>query len=227
MRLHIRPLSLWVAYTLTDPVALQNMLPPNLKLAPTRLLSTDAASPSAPKLLFNSYDVSSTFMKGHRLDIQTMAMDRETKTMHLVVLDCLSNVAMWDPSKGLQASNAQVRRRHTPESFGQVKITQRNRQPPCFLVHNTTSSSSSPIVPDFRFVVEANRECYFGDARPGYKMRFDEAQVMHPVRKLALSSVKHNTLWKSVRSPRPSHAFVHTSRMTFDVDVPELWYSDV
>lgn len=91
----IRPLSLWVAYTLTNPSAIQRRLPDNLRLAPVRLLSTDSkvAAPS-PKLLFNSYDVSSTWMKGHRLDIQTFAVGVHKDTVHLVVLNRIECVRM-------------------------------------------------------------------------------------------------------------------------------------
>ena len=82
-----------------------------------------------------------------------------------------------------------------------------------------------PRSPDARFVVDANRACYFGTHPRAYGMSFSESAVMHPVRSLPLSSVKHNELWKSIRSPRPSHAFVHTVPMVFDVQVPELSYT--
>lgn len=215
----IRPLSLWVAYTLTSPSAVQRRLPDNLKLAPVRLLSTDShvAAPS-PKLLFNSYDVSSTWMKGHRLDIQTFAADVHKDTVHLVVLDCVSNVQMWDPQNGIRRANAVVSRRRAGEDFGRLCISRRKKT--LFEVEGCMYNETN--IPDREFIVDANRECYFGNTFPGYKMSFDEEEIMRPVRRLPLSSVKTNALWKSVRSKRPSHAFVHTGPMTFDVKVPEM-----
>ena len=222
MRLQIQPLSLWVAYTITRPDAIEQMLPPNLRLASTRILSEDTSySSPAPKLLFNSYDVASTFMRGHRLDIQTLAYDEDKKTIHLVLLDCLSNTFIWDPLNGVRSGNAHVKRKHTKKRFGPLSIARRGV--PQLEVEGTMGDAL--VEPDRKFIVDANRECYFANVSAGYKMTFDEDAIMAPVKCLPLASVSTNKLWKSYRSPRPSHVFVHTMPMTFDVAVPELWYS--
>jgi hypothetical protein len=221
MKLLIQPLSLWVAYTLTKPDAIQNMLPSNLVLAPVRLLSTDSALQASPKLLFNSYDVSSTWMEGHRLDIQTFAVDPCKNTVHLVVLDCVSNVPMWDPVNGLQKGNANVKRTRVRNEYGALVISQQGN-----VTFNVKGDFQGvEIVPDRKFVVDANRECYFGDSYPGYKMRFDDDMIMSPVLRMPLNSVKKNSLWRRYRSIRPSHVFVHQKTMIFDVSVPDLWYT--
>ncbi|OUU49597.1 MAG: hypothetical protein CBC12_07175 [Candidatus Puniceispirillum sp. TMED52] len=221
MKLLIKPLSLWVAYTLTKPDSIQTMLPSNLMLAPVRLLSTDAALNASPKLLFNSYDVSSTWMKGHRLDIQTFAVDQRENTVHLVVLDCVSNVPMWDPTNGLQKGNANVMRKRVKDEYGTLVIKKRGDVK--FKVQGPFQGDE--IVPDRKFIVDANKECYFGDSFPGYKMDFDEDMIMGPVIRMPLKNVKKNSLWVKYRSSRPSHVFVHKKAMTFDVRVPELWYT--
>lgn len=220
MRLLIRPFSLWVAYSLTKPSEIQKMLPSNLALAPVRLLKEES-TPVVPKLLFNSYDVSSTWMNGHRVDIQTFALDRRKKTVHLVVLDCLSNVPMWDPVYGVRKGNSNVLRRRDKNDFGSVQI-KKGKQ---LMFDVNGSSIRKDVLPDKTFVVDANRECYFGNCFPGYKMRFDEDAVMGPVYNMNVRSVICNNMWNEYRKQTPSHVFVHKAQMTFDIHVPELWYS--
>ena len=219
MKLTIRPLSLWVAYTLTNPNEVEKLLPKDLFLAPAGLLQTDSNNLPSKKLLFNAYEVSSTFMNGHRLEVQTLAVNPKKGSFHLVVLDCYSNAPSWDPKNGLVGPTARIERKRLPSTFGKLAFLENGRE--VFAVSGDLEESTYP---ESSFVVEANRECYFGDSEPGYKMSFDESNVMQPVRKMRLSSVMKNNLWKKWRSSKPSHVFVHTSAMEFDVKVPELWY---
>lgn len=225
MRLLVRPLSLWVAYTLTSPKEVARLLPEGLVPAPARLLCSDTGIPPSPKLLFNAYEVSSTFMRGHRLEIQTLALDTRYNTLHLVVLDCLSNAPSWDPSKGVYPPNSGVVRKRVPPDFGTISFTDPSSGDPLFKVEGSLSSEDT--TPESSFVVEANRLCYFGNSSQGYHMTFDEKKVTSPVRRLSLSSVRNNELWKGCRSRRPSHVFAHTGSMEFDVHVPELWYGNL
>ena len=223
MRLTVQPFSLWVAYAITAPRAVQRLLPDHLRLSPTKLLSTDRTS--SCKLLFNSYDVtSSPWMKGHRVEVLTMAFDPSEKTHHLVILDCLSNVASWDPVNGVQPANAQVKRRRMRSDatdFGRLEIVKDG------VTQLEVAGKTVPpyVVPDRRFVVDANRKCYFKNFPMGIDMTFQDESVMTPVLRLPRSSVRRNALWQAVRSPRPSHTFVHTREMGFDVKVPDLWYT--
>ena len=224
MRLSIRPLSLWVAYTLTSPQAVTRLLPEGFVPAPTRLLMEDSGMMPSPKLLFNAYEVSSTFMKGHRLEVQTLAYDTKRKSLHLVVLDCFSNAPSWDPGKGVYSSNARVERRRAPRDFGSISFSDTSGAP---LFQVEGSLDERTCTPEPSFVVQGNRVCYFRNSSRGYPMTFDEESVLQPVRKLCLSTGIKNELWRGCRSPRPSHVFAHTEAMEFDVQVPELWYGNL
>ena len=63
-----------------DPSKIQNMLPANLKLTNVRIYGSDVPM---PKLLFNSYDVESQWMRGHRFNYAIT----EQKTIH-IILSC-------------------------------------------------------------------------------------------------------------------------------------------
>jgi hypothetical protein len=154
------------------------------------------------------------------MEIQTFAFDPNKNTVHLVVLDCLSDVPMWDPVNGIQGGNIDVVRKRVKDDFGSIILKRKND----VHFHVNGSLCSTQVVPDRTFVVDANKECYFGNSYPGYKLTFDEDAIMGPVRCLPLNSVTSNTLWEECRSSKPSHTFVHQTPMVFDVDVPELWY---
>lgn len=212
MRLDIAPKSLWLAYDLTRPKDLAALLPPHLDLASVLLLDSDTQR--RPKLLFNAYDVSSQWMNGHRVDVQTVGIHRTRRTLHLVVLDCLSDTLMWNPRHGLQLANARCTR---PASRQDFSLSVRDPSRRTGLDVRGDLGDTVPI--RHRFVVEANRLCYFAGHNRTFPMRFDEASIARPVRTLSLSRAK-NSLWSAWRSKEPTHAFVHEHPMSFDVEVP-------
>ena len=223
MRLLVRPYSLWLAYDITQPNKISKMLPPHLELTSVPILQRDQLW--APKLLMNAYDVESLWMRGHRVEIQTIARDKNKHTTHFVVLQCLSNVNLWDPIRGLAPSNARCVSKHTSSSF-HLKVstkgqdfTYENREVLC--VSGNLCEDKENV--SKKFVVDSNRQCYYGSYPRPFSLSFDERQVLQPVRCLASTGIV-NTLWSTVRKARPSHAFVHDQSMTYDVDVTELWY---
>lgn len=212
MRLRVLPNSVWVAYTLTRPDLVRKLLPPSLELAAGPLLSDEVASMRTPKLLFNAYQVDSSWMRGTRLEVLVLARHRASKRHHFCVLDCLTDTLQWDPVGGVQGANARAAVRHAP---GRTRVDVRTR------VHvfavDAVHCRPRPIAPTF--AVEANEACYFRNTDVPYPMRFDVREVCAPVRELAPAKPVQNTLWADVRSRYPSHLFVHPHSMTYDVDV--------
>lgn len=219
MRLRIRPHSLWLAYAVRDVRRLNTLLPPDLSVAPVRFYANERVA--APRLLFNAYAVDSVWMRGHRVDVQTLAVHRKHRTVHLVVLDCVSDAMLWDPARGLAPPNAAVVDAPSSSS-GAYRLEMRGTEGGALL---SVSGALAPRsrVPDRRFVVDANRACYFGTSPARFDMDFDADAIMGPVRALARPRVT-NALWRRHRAERPSHAFVHERGMTFRVHVPALWY---
>ena len=212
MRLRVLPNSVWVAYTLTRPGAVRPLLPPALELASGPLLDDEVATVRSPKLLFNAYQVESSWMRGTRLEVLVLARHRATKRYHFCVLDCLTDTLQWDPIEGVQRPNARSAVRHAP---GRARVDVRTRRH-AFAV-DALHRRARPLAPTF--AIEANEACYFRNTDVAYPMRFDAREVGAPVRELAPTRPVLNTLWADVRSPYPSHLFVHPHAMTYDVDV--------
>ena len=78
----ILPYSLWIAYDVKNHNDLQKLLPPNTKLSNVKIFDDELVT--TPKLLFNSYSVDSSFMKGKRCEVLTVAESRKGK--HFVIL---------------------------------------------------------------------------------------------------------------------------------------------
>ena len=216
MKMKILPGSLWIAYSVRKPQALQSMLPSHLQLANIPILKGDTM-PYAPKLLFNAYDVESTWMHGHRVDIQTIAVDKKRNTVHLVIFDCLSNTLLWDPLKGVQWGNADCvrpwKKNKTDFSLRVSKGSERLK------VLATRTNENTPI--GWRFAVEANRECYFQGIDHPFPMSFDEQSIASPVKSLVIKNIE-NSFWKEFRYQKPSHIFLHEHEMIFDVHGVEI-----
>ena len=208
--------SLWLAYHMYNPRAVQRLLPPGLDLASEPLLCDDD-TPSTPKLLFNAYDLSATWMRGHRIDVQTLARHRVHRTLHLVVLDCVTDTMRWDPIDGVRPPNAQCRLERGDNYTLHARQLEHGA---CFEVRGVPGDAVAPSKP---FVVDANRACYFGRAATPFRLTFDERAIARPVRRLTALEVR-NDLWAHARRGPPTHAFVHPHPMTFRVHVPGMWY---
>lgn len=217
MKFQVRPGSLWLAYAITQPFFIQDLLPRHLTLCDDVPLLAEESCDGIPKLLYNAYECETPYMCGHRVEVQVLARDDARNTLHLVVLDCLSDTLQWDPERGIQLPNA---------CTGTMRLTQETTYTFCLQRkwwgrRNATffvAAERSPRVVDLnpRFAVDANVECYHVGGTC-IDMEFDEANILQPVRPLVGVNVT-NTLWNEYRDDTPTHAFVHEHAMYFDVD---------
>ena len=218
MRLTILPGSLWVAYQMRNVARVNTLLPPHLHSTPVSLFEGDRKE---CKLLFNAFRVSSTWMQGTRVEVQTMARDSRSGSVHLVVLDCVSDVHRWDPTSGVSPSNSKPS--HVDFDGDELHFCIEQLFPSSQLFRVQGNLSPVSTLPNRQFAVDANRACYFGNDPIPLPMTFSEQEIMHPVRKLVRPRIT-NELWPSYRSQRPSAAFVHPRHMRFRVQVPGMWY---
>lgn len=214
MRIDVAPRSLWLAYDVPQPERLAALLPKHLDLASVKLLGPDVER--KPKLLFNAFDVSSQWMNGHRVEVQTVAIHPIRRTFHLVVLDCLSDTLMWTPTQGIMLANARCTRPASSRDDFTLSVRGRRRG----LEVRGTEGGRVPIRE--RFAIEANRVCYYGSCDMRFPMTFNASSIARPVRTLSLTHLR-NSLWKAYREEDPTHAFYHPHGMTFDVEVPSSW----
>ena len=206
MKLKISRNSLWLCYSLLNPSLLNTLIPPGLEIA--KVSPIEGVRPRE-MLLFNAYEVDAApWMKGARVDIQTFVRDKESGTAHLVVLDVLSDTRNWDPVNGITRPNSGVNVKHTPGidvQFAGVDI---------FSVKGNPGKKRKP---NYTFIVEANRKCYFSNFKRGYEMYFNEDEIMHPVTELKDLKIK-NSCWNDFRGCMIT-AFKHNIPMEFDVQV--------
>lgn len=215
MKLRVLPNSLWLVYNALNVPAIEKLLPPDLKLANVRVFDTDVPR---PKLMFNSYDVESKWMNGHRLEIVTIARSKLTRTLHFVVLDCVSNALMWDPIDGIRLPNGKCNL--NVEGNDQFKLAIDKR----FLWEDKSGmfrveggKQTKPTAVSKQFSIYPNYLCYFKHFDKPFPMRFDESIVAQRVRKLSITSLE-NDLWEDFRESIPTHSFVYDSCMDFYVD---------
>lgn len=206
MKLKIAKNSLWLCYALSNPSLMNRMLPTGLEVA--KVSPVYGVKPRE-MLMFNAYEVScEPWMRGSRVDIQTLARNKKTGTAHLVVLDVLTDTRTWDPINGLTGSNSVV---HIKESSG-IDVNFDGIDKFC-----VRGSPGDLIKPNYTFIVEANRKCYFRNFRKGYSMDFKEEEIMHPVTGLRNLQIE-NSCWKEFRGGLIT-AFKHNTPMEFNVHV--------
>lgn len=217
MKMRISPGSLWVVYAMSDPKLVENMIPPSLEISPAKIYEDDVAP--EPKLMFNLYDVNSRFVRGKRVDIQTLAVHRDTGKAHLVILDVLSTAHDWNPIDGIVRPNAVS---DNPADDGLTHFSMSCDDG--FIRVNAHDTFHKKTL-DKRFAVEGNLMCFFKSHSVGYVMKFDEDEIMQPVN--MMTSNITNSLWSSFRRGPPTHVLMHSHPMTFDVDlglgVMSLW----
>ncbi len=209
MRMNVRPHSLWVAYNLKKPTEISRLLPDHLKLSRIKLLKSDRTC--SEKLLFNAYDIDSFFMKGHRLEVVTIAED-EKKMPHFVVLDCYSNTLKWDPYDGVRFGDARCR---TNVNRPKKKISHytRGRTNERFEVKGNLKKSMKMMR---RFAVDANHNCFYRGHPTSISLEFDPNIVMQNVQTIHPIEIVNN-MWSEYRG-KLTHCFMHEQPMQFVVN---------
>lgn len=206
----ILPYSLWIAYDVKNQNSLQKLLPPNTKLANVKIFDDELVT--SPKLLFNSYSVDSSFMKGKRCEVLTIAESKKGK--HFVVLDCLTNTFDWNPSDGIKIAN----------SNNDILYSRTNRE----LKHRVVSGKRKLFVKGTSgvqkkisksFVVEPNKNCFYRNMPLNFYMTFDIEQVSKNVVKLTDMTLE-NSFWENFRG-KMTHCFYHEQEMTYTVTVKD------
>ncbi|NDE13965.1 hypothetical protein EBZ80_03450 [bacterium] len=196
--------SLWVGYELTDPAPVLARLPPGLEVAAVRVFADDPAE--RPMIFFNAFRVDATYFRGGRLEVATVVRDTATGTHHFVILEYLTDTVSSDPEHLFRRPDVSAMRfsddalRCSTAGFSVV-----------------SRDTGEDALLDERFAVEANREIYYGTARPHRPnvLEFDEKAVRR-VRKIRTASV-HNDLWADARTAEPLVSFYYPGSVGFTI----------
>tara|TARA_B100000287_G_scaffold71469_1_gene62972 strand:+ start:1727 stop:2371 length:645 start_codon:yes stop_codon:yes gene_type:complete len=209
INLRIKPYSLWLSYNILNQNVIQNMLPPGMELANIRV--SDDNDCVKPKLLFNCYSIDSFWMRGSRLEIMTIA--KHENNFHFVVLECISNTLQWDPINRINGPNGKIKFNYIQEKINYDIISKNNK------VLKFTGTPLNLIKMTEDFAVKSNYVCFFRESSIPISLKFNEKEIMKPVRKLEVLNVT-NDFWKDYREETPEHVFMHEHCMNFATIMP-------
>tara|TARA_Y100000992_G_C21272129_1_gene497556 strand:+ start:1901 stop:2545 length:645 start_codon:yes stop_codon:yes gene_type:complete len=209
INLKIKPCSLWLSYNILNQNAIQDMLPPGMNLAKIKV--SDDNSCIEPKLLFNCYNIDSFWMKGSRLEIMTIA--QSDANFHFVVLDCITNSLQWDPINRIRGPNGKIKFSYIQDKLNYVVIS-KNKQ-----ILSFTGKPLNLIKMTKDFAVKSNYMCFFKESSIPLSLKFNEDEIMKPVRKLDVLNIT-NDFWREYRTEFPDNVFMHEHSMSFNTKMP-------
>tara|TARA_B100001996_G_C18628253_1_gene580693 strand:+ start:34 stop:681 length:648 start_codon:yes stop_codon:yes gene_type:complete len=210
INLNIKPYSLWIGYNIINPTAIENMLPPSMKLANIKILDdTDCVS---PKLLFNCYNIDSFWLKGSRLEIMTVA--KCDNNYHFVVLDCITNSMQWDPINRIRGPNGNIKFNYINDKLNYNILKKHKNKELKFM-----GSPLNLIKMTKDFAVKSNYDCFYRNSSIPISLKFNEQEIMKPVRKLKILNISNN-IWNKYREELPDIAFMHEHNMRFTTKMP-------
>ena len=218
INLNIKPHSLWIGYNIINPLAIENMLPPGMKLANIKIL--DDVNCIRPKLLFNCYDIDSFWLKGTRLEILTIA--KSDSNYHFVVLDCITNSMQWDPINRIRGPNGHFKFNYINDKlncnvlkkYKKCSINKDKRDKKLQFI----GSPLNLIKMTRDFAVKSNYDCFYRDSSIPISLNFNEQEIMKPVRKLKILNITNN-IWSKYREKLPNITFMHENKMRFTTKV--------
>lgn len=209
IQMKIKPYSLWLSYNLLNHQIIENMLPAGMNLAKIKVSNDD--NYLCPKLLFNCYNIDSFWMKGSRLEIMTIA--KSETNFHFVVLDCITNSLQWDPINRIRGPNGKIKFSYIQDKLN-YNVISRNKQ-----ILSFTGEPLNLIKMTKDFAVKSNYMCFFRESSIPLYLKFNENEIMRPVRKLNVLNLT-NDFWKEFREENPEEVFMHEHFMNFETEMP-------
>ena len=159
-------------------------------------------------------------LRGRRADARPPRRDQRARTrptpgaVRFVVLDCLSDTLRWDLATASKGERARRLLPHGPALPARGRGDGAVRRERGWRRRGRTAPNAPSVL-----VRSGRQPRVLLWTRASRFPAVQRDNVLRPVRALRGFSVA-NTLWRDVRSARPSHVFVHPHAMTFDVDVP-------
>lgn len=209
INLKIKPYSLWLSYNMLNKNAIQDMLPPGMSVANIKI--SDDNDCVKPRLLFNCYSIDSFWMRGSRLEIMTVA--KYNQNFHFVVLDCITNVLQWDPINRIQGPNGKIKFSYIQDKLN-YDVISKNKQKLSFI-----GKPLNLIKMTKDFAIKSNYMCFFRESTVPLTLKFNEDEIMKPVRKLKVLNIQ-NDFWKDYRTEFPDNVFMHEHTMSFNTKMP-------
>lgn len=205
--------SIWVGYRIHNEIPIVDRLPPGMELVPIKVFPD-----SIPQkyVFFNFFSVNSTYLKGNRLEVVTVAFDPVTNRKRFVILDYFSDTISSDPENIFKRSNAKnmlVLRindclcAYMDDRY--VFLGQRDKE--------LRMLSSE-------FAIECNHNIFYGlkDKHMPNHLTFDEEKVSL-VRMFSHFDVIMDLPWKDALYGKPEVSFYYPHILEFKIKTNKWW----
>jgi hypothetical protein len=210
----LEPDSLWVGYTVANDTEIVRRLPPGLELCPVRVFD-DKTEPQTV-LFFNYFRVNSTFLRGHRLEIVTVARDVVTDQKRFVIIDYFSDTISSDPAHPFKRANAKQMGTVSVDNTCGVFLDNKYM----VLAQKTTMETKLSA----EFAIGCNKNVFYAGAKPQLPnyMTFDEDAVCAAFKLDNVHVV--NTLWRdTIGNSPPAFSFYFPHPLCFNIQTNKLW----
>lgn len=201
----VEPNSVWCGYEIMDSAEVEKRIPKNLELDKISVFG------EVPRyyLFFNFFEVSSEVLSGLRLEIVTVAREKETGRPRFVILDYLTNTVSSDPNTPFKRPNEKDMVLRGMGDYLFVKSGE------CYML--VLQKKEKKHV-SRRFSYEPNRYIYYRECETPNRLDFDLDEVVN-TRGYEIVYIK-NSLWRDAIGKDPKILFYYPDRTTFTI-VPQ------
>jgi hypothetical protein len=203
---NVLPNSVWIGYEIKNETRINELLPDDLELSPIKLFSF---SNEKKMLFFNFFQVESEYFEGHRLEIVTTVMEKNTKKKRFIILDYYSDTISSDPKNIFKKPNS----KHMILSENQNQIVGQFDDKYNFIVEKTNHSMSLSN----QFAIGCNKKIYYGTPEIHFPniLNFNETRIkkINIIHKLNI----YNQLWEDVRNSEYNIAFYYPQNIEFKI----------
>jgi len=203
---NVLPNSVWVGYEIKNETRINELLPNDLELCPIKLFSF---SKDMKMLFFNFFKVESEYFEGHRLEIVTTVVEKNTNRKRFIILDYYSDTISSDPKNIFKKPNSHhmILLENKNQIIGQLD-NQYN-----FIIDKTNHSISLSN----EFAIGCNKKIYYGlnEIHLPNILNFDEIQIkkIKMVNKLNI----YNQLWENTRKSNYDIVFYYPKGIEFKI----------
>jgi hypothetical protein len=99
----VEPYGLFTCHEILDLERAQALIPPRLRIVPTRIFEDDEPR---PYILFGAFTLHTSAFWGSRIEMYVIAEDQETGLLSWVIVDYDTNTLSFDPGQGFVAPTA-------------------------------------------------------------------------------------------------------------------------
>lgn len=210
MNFNIKKNSLWLSYPINKKSfnKICCNIPQSHKLIKSKIFEEDKFD---YRLYFNLFEVKTTFFSGDRLEILTIAQDKNNKINSFIILDCFTNVLSWNPNDGIYKSNSKIFKEIT--NFKYNILIKNNNNDILFYLKSTKSKIKKRVLTEFS--IKPNYIFYFNNNEKGYRLVFNEKQLDKKV--IILDNIKLKNDIYAEYINELEYGFIYPQGMDFKV----------